>query len=221
MASLGHHNKFQRVSRLGSVTARHSSSGHHPNFAALNRGRHIYSAGRPSRWALAHISSCSIIYRRAASRGLCPQTPTRALPLNPIGDLHLPAPDFLANHSSYIMDPALPVKGQWQCSLAGKATIGLMLRWPCVTVFVVYHLGAHWPSEREMSCRSMAPFTFITVLCGINIKHSCLKLGLRLQQLTGKKKEKGRNSTVHSTGICFNDKSVHYADHYDNRLQHS
>jgi len=26
-----------------------------PNFAALNRGRHLYSAGRPSRWALAHI----------------------------------------------------------------------------------------------------------------------------------------------------------------------
>jgi len=29
-----------------------------PNFAALNRGRHLYSAGRPSGWALAHISSC-------------------------------------------------------------------------------------------------------------------------------------------------------------------
>jgi len=25
--------------------------------AALNRGRHLYLAGRPSRWALAHISS--------------------------------------------------------------------------------------------------------------------------------------------------------------------
>jgi len=24
----------------------------------LNRGRHLYSAGRPSRWALAHISNC-------------------------------------------------------------------------------------------------------------------------------------------------------------------
>ena len=43
--------KFQQVSRLGSVTARHSSSGRQPNFAALNRGRHLYSAGRPSRWA--------------------------------------------------------------------------------------------------------------------------------------------------------------------------
>jgi len=47
--------KFQRVSLLGSVTARHSSRGRQPNFAALNRGRHLYSAGRPSRWALAHI----------------------------------------------------------------------------------------------------------------------------------------------------------------------
>jgi len=33
------------------------SSGRQPNFAALNRGRHLYSAGRPSGWALAHISS--------------------------------------------------------------------------------------------------------------------------------------------------------------------
>jgi len=32
--------------------------------AALNRGRHVYSAGRPSRWALAHISSmlyCTVL----------------------------------------------------------------------------------------------------------------------------------------------------------------
>ena len=31
--SLGHLSNFQRVSRLGSVTARHSSSGREPNFA--------------------------------------------------------------------------------------------------------------------------------------------------------------------------------------------
>ena len=54
-ASLGHASKFQRVSRLGSVTARHCSSERQPNFAALNRGRHLYSAGRPSRLAFAHI----------------------------------------------------------------------------------------------------------------------------------------------------------------------
>ena len=63
-ARLGHPCKFQLVSRLGSVTARHSSSGRQPNCAALNRGRHLYSAGRPSRWALAHI--CSYICLRVS-----------------------------------------------------------------------------------------------------------------------------------------------------------
>jgi len=38
-----------------SITARHSSSECQPNFVVLNSGRHLYSAGRPSRWALAHI----------------------------------------------------------------------------------------------------------------------------------------------------------------------
>jgi len=33
-----------------------TSSGRQPNFAAtLNRGRQLYSAGRPSRWAFSHI----------------------------------------------------------------------------------------------------------------------------------------------------------------------
>jgi len=32
-----------------------SSSGRQLNFAAFNRGRQLCSAGRPSRWALAHI----------------------------------------------------------------------------------------------------------------------------------------------------------------------
>ena len=62
---LGHPCKFQWVSHLGSVTARHSSSGHQPNFVALNRGRHLYSAGRPSRWALAHILVFVVLYTRA------------------------------------------------------------------------------------------------------------------------------------------------------------
>jgi len=43
------------LSYFGSDTARHSSSGCQPNFAALSRGRHLYSAGRPSQWALTHI----------------------------------------------------------------------------------------------------------------------------------------------------------------------
>jgi len=61
--SLGHPSKFQRVSCLGSVTARHCRSGRQPNFAALNRGRHLYSAGRPSRWALAHILVKNVVLR--------------------------------------------------------------------------------------------------------------------------------------------------------------
>jgi len=53
--SLGHPSYLQLVSCLDSVTAWHCSSGRQPNFAASNRGRHLYSAGRPSRWTLAHI----------------------------------------------------------------------------------------------------------------------------------------------------------------------
>ena len=52
-------------SRIGSVTARHHC-GCQPNFAALNTGRHLYSAGRPSRWALAHISSYGPLCNRGA-----------------------------------------------------------------------------------------------------------------------------------------------------------
>jgi len=44
-----------RVSHLGSVTPRHSSSGRQPNSA-------VYSVGRPLRWALAHISSLILFY---------------------------------------------------------------------------------------------------------------------------------------------------------------
>ena len=69
LASLGHACKFQRVSRLGSVTARHSSSGRQPNFAALNRGCHLYSAGRPSRWALAHVSSLESVTKLTTKKG--------------------------------------------------------------------------------------------------------------------------------------------------------
>jgi len=41
--SLGHPCKFWWVSRVGSVAARHSSSGRQPNFAASNKGRYLYS----------------------------------------------------------------------------------------------------------------------------------------------------------------------------------
>jgi len=64
--SLRHPSEFQRVSRLGSVTAWQSSSERQPNFVALNRGRHLCLAGRPSHWALAHIlvPSVSVIVQR-------------------------------------------------------------------------------------------------------------------------------------------------------------
>jgi len=62
LAYLWHPVQFQRLSRLGSVTARHSSSGRQPNFAVLNRGRHLYSAGWPSRWALAHILVWTLLH---------------------------------------------------------------------------------------------------------------------------------------------------------------
>jgi len=39
-----------------------SSSGRQPKFAALSRGHHLCSAGRPSRWALAHIVVLSLLF---------------------------------------------------------------------------------------------------------------------------------------------------------------
>jgi len=56
----GHHRTTLSgyIFALGSVTARHSSNGHQPNSAALNRERHLYAVGRPSRWALTHILVC-------------------------------------------------------------------------------------------------------------------------------------------------------------------
>jgi len=59
--SLRHPCIFQRVSHLGSVTAQHLVVGVSQT-AALNRGRHLCSAGRPSRLALAHILVVSVKY---------------------------------------------------------------------------------------------------------------------------------------------------------------
>jgi len=53
---------FRILAALPVLYIRHSSSGRQPNFTALNRGRHLYSARRPSRWALAHILVGSIVY---------------------------------------------------------------------------------------------------------------------------------------------------------------
>jgi len=57
---------------FGSITARHLSSWREPNFAALSTGRHLYSAGQPSRWALAHILVLSVkIYCSIYNRLWC------------------------------------------------------------------------------------------------------------------------------------------------------
>jgi len=58
--------KIQRVMHRGSITARHSSSGRQPNFAALNRRCHLYSTGWPSLGTGPH-SSCimkGIVYKQ-------------------------------------------------------------------------------------------------------------------------------------------------------------
>jgi len=59
------------LSYFGSVTARHLHSGREPNFVALNRGRHLHSAGRPSRWALAHILVCPFTRGMSYPNSLC------------------------------------------------------------------------------------------------------------------------------------------------------
>jgi len=46
-------------------------SGRQPNFAALNRGRHLCSAGRPSRWALAHILVIIILGEGHQQKAAC------------------------------------------------------------------------------------------------------------------------------------------------------
>jgi len=54
-----HFNGFRVLAALH-FFALYSSGVRQPNFAALNRERDLYSAGRPSRWALAHILVCNL-----------------------------------------------------------------------------------------------------------------------------------------------------------------
>ena len=54
-----------------------STSGRQPNFAALNRGRHLCTAGRPSGWALAHILvifAFSLLGKRLARKSISDMT---------------------------------------------------------------------------------------------------------------------------------------------------
>jgi len=50
LAGLGYPSYFQLISRIGSVTARYSSSGRQPNFAVLNRGRHLQGGHHVGNW---------------------------------------------------------------------------------------------------------------------------------------------------------------------------
>jgi len=61
LASLGHPFKFQRVSRLGSVTARHSSSGRQPNCGVEQRAPPVI--GRASiTLGIGSHSSCVMVF---------------------------------------------------------------------------------------------------------------------------------------------------------------
>jgi len=68
-------NKLQDKNIMSaSATQGGSSSRRQPNFVALNRGRHLHSAGPPSRWVFAHTSSwlwyCSDVGERRSTK-LC------------------------------------------------------------------------------------------------------------------------------------------------------
>jgi len=54
LASLGHPANFNGF-RVLAALLHGIPVGRQPNFAALNTGCHLYSAGRPSRWTLAYI----------------------------------------------------------------------------------------------------------------------------------------------------------------------
>jgi len=61
LAGLGHPIIFQRISRLGSVTAWQSSSGRQPNFSTLNRGQHLCLA--TITLGIGPHSSCKFVFQ--------------------------------------------------------------------------------------------------------------------------------------------------------------
>ena len=79
LASLGHPANFNGFCVLAALLhGTQTSSGRQPNFAALNRGCHLYSAGRPSGWALTHILVAVVIrFEWSASKMQILQTPCR------------------------------------------------------------------------------------------------------------------------------------------------
>ena len=98
----------------------------HSHTAALNRRRHLYSAGRPSRWALAHISSFTK-YCQLLGAGLGPHTLTRGIALDP----NSPRPPFLPSRFKW---PAAAYVNQYAilsmcCSAVaapGNPSVGLL-----------------------------------------------------------------------------------------------
>ena len=58
LASLGHRCKFQRVSRLGSVTARHASSGRQPNCGVQQRAPPVVGRAAITLGISPHSSLC-------------------------------------------------------------------------------------------------------------------------------------------------------------------
>jgi len=55
----------------------------------VNKGRHLYSARRPSRWALAHISSSSNIFQAKLSHSLMMHIAWTRTPSNVMFTLYL------------------------------------------------------------------------------------------------------------------------------------
>ena len=114
---------------FGSVTARHSSSGRQPNFAALNRGRHLYSAGRPSRWALAHIlvltMYCIVLTTDIGVTGVASLLPTQLLDQQVILGCFFDGWDWCFRCLS------LP----WHCWLVIRKGIEIQHQWSSLVLF--------------------------------------------------------------------------------------
>ena len=71
LACLRHPCKFQRILRLGSVTGRHSSSDlsvMQSNFAALNRGRHLYVGWQWRNFFISYL--CQLFFRHVVGQAL-------------------------------------------------------------------------------------------------------------------------------------------------------
>ena len=78
--------------------------------AALNRGRHLCLAGRPSRWALAYISSLLYIYRGMQETQIFLNNTTMSLADGPLALKALDWPCTFAAHSACAQLPLWPIR---------------------------------------------------------------------------------------------------------------